>query len=153
MYGYCSLRGPSWSMGPRASKTESPWSSPDESRVAMVLLSLSRIWHRVKSIPSHPSGLVCCVRRHCDRSSFGRSTSKRGGRSSQDCSVLHACEAKRRPGPLRLAARSCLRRARRSPLGQYSWRSRTGIYAKELPRSRVLRPPDDELLTGLMTIS
>ena len=43
MYGYCSLRGPSWSMGPRASKTDSPWSSLDESRVAMVLLSPSRI--------------------------------------------------------------------------------------------------------------
>ena len=28
----------------------------DESRVAVVLLSLSRIWHRVKSNPSYPSG-------------------------------------------------------------------------------------------------
>ena len=28
----------------------------DESRVAVVLLSLSRVWHRVKSIPLYPSG-------------------------------------------------------------------------------------------------
>ena len=28
----------------------------DESRVAVVLLSLSRTWHRVKSNPSYPSG-------------------------------------------------------------------------------------------------